>query len=164
MALAHRPPPRRPRYVLDINYCNTTWASCQFPIIYKGGHHVSCVTMLQSPATNGNHHHHRRCGICLWPLASPRCYHSNSSWTWSPSLMSQMSFQRFFQREKMSVTMAFKCFKWFCNFTVCGLSFKFENLISVNYWINFILPTNCWTNGSLFVWGMNVRIIHLAKL
>ena len=116
MALAHRPPPRRPRYVLDNNYCISTVASCQFPIIYKGGHHVSCVTMLQSPATNGNHHHHRRCGICLWPLASPRCYHSNSSWTWSPSLMSQMSFQRFFQREKMSVTMAFKCFKGFCNF------------------------------------------------
>ena len=35
----------------------------------------------------------------------------------------------------------------FVNFTVCGLSFKFANLISVNCWINFILPTNCWTNG-----------------
>ena len=118
MALAHRPPRRRPRYGLDINYCtssNSTLAICQVPIIYKVVT-ICNVTILQRPgAANGNHHHHRRCGICLWPVASPRCYHSTSSW--STSLMSQMSNQRFFQREKMSVTLAFKCFnKWFCQF------------------------------------------------
>ena len=52
----------------------------------------------------------------------------------------------FFQREKMSVTLAFKCFQMILSilsilqYVGCLSNVgNFLNLISVNYWINFIL-------------------------
>ena len=118
--------------------------------------------LLQSPAANQDHY--RRCGICLWPVASPRCYHSNTRWNssslWVLNVIKSKCYDS--SKERKVCDCGFQMLRMiiFVNFTVCGClsNFgEFVNLISVKLcWINFILQQMVYLVGKwmseLYTW------------
>lgn len=135
--------------VLDIYYCTATYppcGTCQFPIIYNvatcnvSSYYRAPLEMETIIITEGVGsvfgRWRRRDAITQTPAETD--HHS--------SLTCQIKVLWFFQREKMSVTLAFKCFQMILSilsilqYVGCLSNVgNFLNLISVNYWINFIL-------------------------
>ena len=147
MAPVPRPHPRRLRYghklVLDIYYCTSTCppcGTCQFPIIYNvatcnvSSYYRAPLEMETIIITEGvgsvfGRWRHRD-AITQTPAETD--HHS--------SLTCQIKVLRFFQREKMSVTLAFKCLQMILSnlsilqYVGCLSNVgNFLNLISVNY-------------------------------